>query len=296
MDEINGLDKKNRLHHRYLQEYKNKRDNVLSGGINCIPSPLKRFRREFPGIERAKNYIVTANSKVGKTQITDYLFVLSVLMYAYNNPDKIKVKILYFSLEMSIQEKMSQWTCFWLYMHTSGRIRIDTKQLNSLNEEKPLSTEVLELMESKEYNKFFDFLEDCIIFNETDRSPSSIYNKSIDFALRHGQIKYKNEVIKVKESKFNPETSLMEDVYVEKVVREEDRYIPNDPDLYIIKLTDHVSLFEHEKGMNLRDTMTVASAQYNVRLRNIYGFTNVDIQQQAARFGYSKYFTYINIY
>ena len=88
----------------------------------------------------------------------------------------------------------------------------------------------------------------------------------------------------------------MEDVYVEKVVREEDRYIPNDPDLYIIKLTDHVSLFEHEKGMNLRDTMTVASAQYNVRLRNIYGFTNVDIQQQAARFGYSKYFTYINIY
>lgn len=107
----------------------------------------------------------------GKTQIADFLFVLSVIMYAYNNRDKVRVKILYFSLEMSIQEKMSQWTCFWLYWFSKGRIRIDTKQLNSLNEESPVSEEVLQILESREYQDFFDFLEDTVVFNETDRNP-----------------------------------------------------------------------------------------------------------------------------
>ena len=41
-------------------------------------------------VERKKNYIVTANSKVGKTQIADFIFVLSVIMYAYQNKEKIR--------------------------------------------------------------------------------------------------------------------------------------------------------------------------------------------------------------
>jgi len=93
------------------------------------------------------------------------------LWYSYCNPDKVKLKIFYFSLEMSIQEKYDQLTCWWLYQHTRGRVRIDTKHLNSLNEEKPLESEVLELLRTEEYQKFFDFVEDRVIFNEQDRNP-----------------------------------------------------------------------------------------------------------------------------
>ena len=53
-----------RLHKKFLKEYKKKREHVLAGYVNCIPFPFKRFRKELPGIERKKNYIVTANSKV----------------------------------------------------------------------------------------------------------------------------------------------------------------------------------------------------------------------------------------
>ncbi len=110
----------------------------------------------------------------GKTQIADFIFVLSVIMYAYQNKEKIRVKILYFSLEMSIQEKMSQFTCFWLYWFSRGKIRIDTKQLNSLNEESPLAEDILQILESREYQDFFDFLEDTIIFDETNRNPLNV--------------------------------------------------------------------------------------------------------------------------
>ena len=94
---------------------------------------------------------------------------------------------------MSVQEKMSQFTCFWLYWFSKGKIRIDTKQLNSLNEESPLGENVLELLDSKEYKDFFDFLEDIIIFNETDRNPYGIYKQCIDFALAHGKLVYKEK-------------------------------------------------------------------------------------------------------
>ena len=64
MEIINEEVKEERLHRKFFKEYKQKREHVVAGYVNCIPSPLKRFRKEFPGVERKKNYIVTANSKV----------------------------------------------------------------------------------------------------------------------------------------------------------------------------------------------------------------------------------------
>lgn len=64
MEIINEEVKEERLHRKFFKEYKQKREHVVAGYVNCIPSPFKRFRKEFPGVERKKNYIVTANSKV----------------------------------------------------------------------------------------------------------------------------------------------------------------------------------------------------------------------------------------
>ena len=181
-----------KFYKKRIKEYKENRENVLSGNINCIPSPFVRFRSEFPGIEQGKYYLVSGNEKSGKSQISDFLFMLHPLMYAFNNPDKLKLKILYFSLEMSKAEKYDQMTCFWLYMHSHGKIRIDTKILNSLNEESPLSSEVLGLLESPEYSRFFDFVEDNVIFYESIGNPTGINKECIRFAESRGRYTYKN--------------------------------------------------------------------------------------------------------
>ena len=47
---------------------KERADKIRNGGVNCISSPFIRFRKEFIGTEQKKYYIVTANTKVGKTQ------------------------------------------------------------------------------------------------------------------------------------------------------------------------------------------------------------------------------------
>lgn len=49
---------------RVLQIIKERRDRIIRGLINCIPFPFPRFRVWFPGIERARYYLVTANQKV----------------------------------------------------------------------------------------------------------------------------------------------------------------------------------------------------------------------------------------
>lgn len=56
----------NSLYHRVLNSIIEKRNRILNGKINCIPWGLPRFERDFPGIEKGKYYLITANSKVGK--------------------------------------------------------------------------------------------------------------------------------------------------------------------------------------------------------------------------------------
>ena len=404
-----------RFYKKRIKEYKENRDNVLSGNINCIPSPFVRFRSEFPGIEQGKYYLVSGNEKSGKcfgkdtkvimfngdikkvqdiitgdilmghdstprivkethtgkaimyeitqnkggkiftvngehilhlyrqhkvfnmsvkeylsksesfqkeccqmakfpdkevlyrnftikeigedhyygfevdkdhlflledytivhnSQISDFLFMLHPLMYAFSNPDKLKLKILYFSLEMSKAEKYDQMTCFWLYMHSHGKIRIDTKILNSLNEESPLSSEVLELLESQEYSRFFDFMEDNVIFYESIGNPTGINKECIRFAESRGRYTYKNMDWQIRD----PITGEQK-VEKRQVI---DEFIKDDKEEYWIVITDHLSLLSTEKGEDLRETIGRFSSNYCVRLRNIYKFTVVNIQQQSA--------------
>jgi hypothetical protein len=42
---------------RTLKHIKARREKVLKGGVNCIPSPFKRFRKDFVGIEQKKYYL-----------------------------------------------------------------------------------------------------------------------------------------------------------------------------------------------------------------------------------------------
>ena len=45
---------------RTLKHLRTRREKVLKGGVNCIPSPHKRFRRDFVGVEQKKYYLITA--------------------------------------------------------------------------------------------------------------------------------------------------------------------------------------------------------------------------------------------
>ena len=49
-----------------ISNLEKRKENLLKGGVNCIPLPFPRFRSEIPGIEQGQYVLVTANQKVGK--------------------------------------------------------------------------------------------------------------------------------------------------------------------------------------------------------------------------------------
>ena len=87
-----------------LGNLEKRRDNAIHGGTNCIPLPFVKFRSEIPGVEQSQYVIITANQKVGKTQLGSFIYVYNVLDYCYEHPDKCSAHIIYVALEESVQK------------------------------------------------------------------------------------------------------------------------------------------------------------------------------------------------
>ena len=133
---------------RTLKHIKARREKVLKGGVNCIPSPFKRFRKDFVGIEQKKYYLITAHEKSGKTQMFSFLFLYTALEYAYKHPDKIRLKVFYYPLEEDEQSIVLRYMSYLLFTLSKKNIRLSPADLESTNEEHVLPEEVLRLLET----------------------------------------------------------------------------------------------------------------------------------------------------
>lgn len=258
-----------KIYERVIQDIKNRRERILRGDINCIPVDLPRFKKFFPGVERGKYYIVTANQKIGKTQQGDWMFMYSPLLYAFRNKDKLALKIIYFTLEMSVEEKMAQAMCFLLYVISEGKVRISTIDLLSTNEERPLPEKVIHILESPLYKEILEFFENHVTFLDSPRNPTGINIFLEELAKNSGKTYTK----KVKFTDNKTKEVSDREVF--------DHYEPNNPNEYRIIIVDHISLISQEQGMTLRESIGKLSSDYFVKLRNRYLYTIVAIQQQA---------------
>lgn len=258
------------LFDRVFENLVERRERVLSGKINCIPFGLPRFQDELPGIEQRTYYQITANTKVGKTQITDYLFMYRSLLYAFEHRDQLRIKIFYFSLEMSKEQKYQQLICHLLYVLSKGKVRITPKDLRSTRADKPLPERILELIRTNEYQEFFQFFEERVVFIDDIRNPFGIYDFCRRYAQAHG--KQHKKMHKFIDNKTGEE-------YEQEV---DDYYEPDDPEEYVEILIDHMALMSPEKGGTVRDAMIKFSSDYAIKLRNKYNYIPIGIIQQAA--------------
>lgn len=147
------------------------RNVILNGGVNCIPSELSRFRSEFPGVRKKFYYVVTGGTKSGKTQFTNFMFVITPIFYYLKHPDQIKPTIMYFPLEETKEDITLRFYSFVLNYLTKGRLTISPEDLESVDERKPLPQEVLDIMDSEEFIKISNTFEECVTFYD-DRNPT----------------------------------------------------------------------------------------------------------------------------
>lgn len=253
---------------RVLTNLEERRQRVLRGDINCIPSPFEKFQQDFPGVEQGKMYLVSGAAKSGKSQLTSFLFLYNSILYAYEHPDKVRLKIFYFPLEETPEKITIRFMCYLLYKLSpkEHKIRVSPMKLQSVNKGYMVEPEVLELLNSIEYRSILDFYEDHVEFVQ-ERNPTGYWKTVNRYAHDNGTV-FKKKVIME-----NKETGIP----IEKEVF--DYYKPNDPDEYVITIYDHVSLCEQERGMTLKQCIDKLT-EYAMVFRNHYNYIPVLIQQQ----------------
>lgn len=236
-----------------------------SGGFVCIPWDLPRLSNVLPGIQRAKYVIVTASSKVGKSQLTDFLFLHQPYEFYLKNPNaNIKPKIFYFSLEMSKESKIMSVLSYKLFKEYN--ISKSPEDLLSVFNRYVVDDELLKLVES--YQPFFEEFEKRVIFHDQVRNPYGIFKTVESYMESNGKWVYK-------EIDWEENGEM-----VKKTVR--DYYVPNDPEELVIVITDHISILYPEKQQNLHQAMSKFSSDYCLYMRDKYKCCVVNVQQQAA--------------
>lgn len=251
---------------RVLSNLEERRQRVLSGNINCIPSPFKSFLNDFPGIEQGKYYLFSGASKSAKTQLTSYLFVYTPILYAYYHPDKLRIKIFYFPLEETPEKITMRFMCHLLYVLSDKKIRISPMKLQSISKENMVDEEILKILNSLEYRSILDFYEDHVHFI-SERNPTGCWKTINKYAQEAGTIHKKTILIENKETGIKQEKEVF------------DYYEPKDKDEYVEIIYDHASLIELERGMSRKECIDKLS-EYFMVFRNRYNYIPVLVQQQ----------------
>ena len=248
-----------------LVDLQKRRDNLVNGGINCIPLPFPRFQSEVPGIEQEQYVVVTAGAKIGKTQLASYIYMYSVLEYVFNHRDECSAHIIYFGMEESKQRIMHRYISYLL--HKLDNYRISPTDLRSTSKDYPLPQDILDKLSTDErYVERLKFFEECVQFESEETNPTGILRVCEDYAKKVG------DYTTVKG--FSRGNEFQE-------VNVFHSYTPHDPKHYKLCFIDHAGLIDQERGMSLKQSMDKLS-EYAVKyLRNRYKYTVVWIQQQA---------------
>lgn len=235
-----------------------RRQRILDGKVNCIPSPIPSFDWALPGVEQGTYYLISGAAKSAKSRFTNFFFVYNTILYAYSNPDIIRLKIFYALLEETAENITLKFISYLLLLKYQERV--DIRILKSINDKKLLNERILEHAKSEEIQRILRFFEEHVIFIP-DRNPTGIYQTVRDYAKEHGTTHTKWV------------EGLHKDIF--------DWYEPNDPDEYVLCVVDHVSLIQTEQGMDLRNSIKKLS-EYMKILRNNYKYIPVVVQQQNS--------------
>lgn len=253
------------LFDRALEKLIDRRQRIIDGKINCIPLPFPRLRVWLPGIEKRRYRIITANQKVGKSKLADYMMVYEPFFYSIEHPDQLRLKILYFTLEMGKEEKFYEFLCHLLFR--LDKIRISPTDLKSTSSDRPVPQEILDLIASEKYQYYIKKFKETVTYIDSERNPTGINKYCRNFALSRGKFHFKKILVK-NEAGLEEEKDII------------DYYEPNDKDEYVEIVLDNYSNLMPESGMNKMQTIEKMS-KYFITQRDQFDFGITAIQHQA---------------
>lgn len=247
----------------FIEELYTKRENILSGNINCIPLEFERLSEYYYGLEEVGYNIYTASQKVGKSKLVDEMCVYHPFFYSLEHPEQLSVKVLYFSLEMSKKRKLYEFLSHLLYKLDD--IRISPKDLQSTRTACP--KEILDLLQTEKYQFYINKFKETVEYVTTIKNPTGIYKYCKEFAKNRGHWvtkkgKVKNSLGEIVDGEVN------------------DYFVKDVPHQYWIVVIDNFTNLTLESGNN-KLTNIEKMSKYCIELRDDYLFNMNVVQHQS---------------
>lgn len=227
--------------------------NQIKDGINGknvgLPFKFENFSNYIPNISKGRYILVGAETSVGKTAFVDDVFIYYPLEFIHSNLNinNYKLNVLYFSYEISKEEKIAKCICRRLFKKYN--IDISPNILLSRGKFKLDKNIQEKIIEEKEY---FEKLESNITFFDNPENPTGIRNYVKKYVEEHYN--------KIEHNEFNIE-------YEEK-----------NKNQYTFIVIDHAALVRKERGFNTKENIDKLS-EYIIEFRNKYNITIILIQQ-----------------
>lgn len=243
---------------------------------------IKPLDAAIDGIQRASLYGVAAGPKVGKSTLVDYAFLLAPFLESTEN-----IEWIYFSYEISRIKKEFKFASFFMnhdyglgqFEHAGvlydmsprylqGRLKdVDGRPIQVANEHQQLFREIYEKRIVPIFGRYDangnKVAKGKVMFIEHKDNPTGMKNLLMRYADDNGA--FVHEEYQTKGDNGQPVTG-----------RRISGYVPTNPDLFTIVITDHLRKPRRERGFTLKENMDKL-IEYQVELRNWCGFTFVDI-------------------
>ena len=246
----------------------------LDGRNDGIPMGFDRLNR-YIGIRKSMYFLVGGLTGSGKTSFIDDAFVLNPFDWYISQKDpKIKLRIIYRSMERSRTYKMAKWVSRKIFID-HGLI-IPVAKLLGWTEKMDHDEHDLFLM----YEDYINEMSNVITIIDGPENAVGVAKELKAHALKNGRIEQIDE--------FNK------------------RYVPNDENTVTIVIIDHIGLLKTTKDQTTKkeaiDKMSdelryardffgytpVAVSQFNRSISNIQRIKNGDVEPQLEDFAESS--------
>ena len=223
---------------------------------------LVRLNRTLFGIHQSRYYLCGADSGVGKTTFTNFVFVLEAVREVMKNPRPLMIH--YYSFEIAEEELIAKWIVYGVKVLHQVDLHMD--YILGRIKDMPMTDEHAEMVE--ESIEFISGIMQYMNICDTVKNPTSIFNEMITYAETIGTV-HRTTISEVKRVQGRPKTVTSSFIT---------GYTPKNPDELTLVVIDHVALATPEQGKNTKDTIDLLS-KYMVFLRNRFKFSPVLIQQ-----------------
>lgn len=219
----------------------------LDGRNSGIPMGFNRLNR-YVGIRKGMYFLVGGLTGSGKTSFIDDAFVLNPYDWYISQKDpKLKLRIIYRSMERSRTYKLAKWTSRRIFLDHG--IIIPVPKLLGWTEKMTKDEHDLFLM----YEDYLGNMSETITIIDGPENPVGIAKELKAHALQHGKIEQVDEYNKA--------------------------YVPNNPSEITIVVVDHIGLLKTTKDQPTKKQAIDKMSDELRYARDFYGYTPVVVSQ-----------------